>query len=391
MDAGSRDEDSQNNGCAHFVEHMLFKGTASRSSKQIARELDGLGGASNAFTSKENTCLYATVLDSQLPPLISIYSDLFLHSEFKRDEVLRESSVILQELDMVEDTPEELIHDFFAAIIWSGNPLSNTILGTRDNVASMTPERLQEFVNHFYAPENIIIAAAGGLEHNHLVDYVAAEFSDLPKRAASKDFGDSLKRTGPEFLPEQRKIFTRPFEQAHITLGTYGLPAGSPDRYALLLLNILLGGNMSSRLFQEVREKRGLAYSIGSFSESNVDSGQVGIYTGVNPQKVQESIEVITDIVADFARGILQEKDLERAKGFARANLYLSSENMDARMMRLAKNELIFQQQISLSEIDAALVNVNVEEVNNLAGKLFAKPMSGVILGPVNETDVINW
>lgn len=393
VDVGSRDENSLNNGCAHFVEHMLFKGTTSRSPVQIAMELDGLGGASNAFTSKENTCLYATVLDSQLAPLISIYSDLFLHSLFAQDEVVRESSVILQEIDMIEDTPEDQVHDLFAGIIWKGHPLSNTVLGNPDVVSSMTSARLQDFVGRFYSPENIIIAAAGGgLEHNAFVDLVAEQFSLLPSRRVSqkKDRNHSVRKR-PEHLPYQRQIVTRPFEQVHITIGTYGLAAGSPERYALLLLNVLLGGNMSSRLFQEVREKRGLAYSICSFSEAQIDSGQIGIYTGVNPQNVQESIGLIEEIVADFARGSVEESDLERAKGFVRSSLYLSAENMDARMMRLAKNEFIFRQQISLSEVELALAKVTTEEVNDLARRLFAQPMSGLILGPVPEKGVVHW
>jgi predicted Zn-dependent peptidase len=371
---------------------MLFKGTPSRGPEQIARELDGLGGASNAFTSKESTCLYATVLDSQLPALISIYSDLFLHSEFNRDEVLRERSVILQELDMVEDTPEDLVHDLFASMIWAGHPLSNTVLGSRENVSSMTPERLRGFVNGFYSPEKIVIAAAGGLEHDSFVDLLAEKFSTLPQRHPGEISADCRsRRTRPELLAGRREICSRPFEQAHIVLGTYGLPADAPERYALLLLNILLGGNMSSRLFQELREKRGLAYSIGSFTESNIDSGHVGIYTGVNPRNAEESIELIEEIAAGLARGDVLENDLQRAKGYARAGLYLAAENMDSRMMRLAKNEFIFKRQISLAEVDSALARVGVDEVNTLAVELFAEPMSGFILGPISDHGVVNW
>ncbi len=391
VDAGSRDEDGRTNGCAHFVEHMLFKGTAKRSAGQIARELDGLGGASNAFTSKETTCLYATVLDSQLAHLVSIYSDLFLHSEFNQDEVSRECSVILQELDMVEDTPEDLIHDIFASQIWAGHPLSNTVLGTRDNVSSMTPRRLQDFVDSFYAPEKIIIAAAGGVDHDLFVDLLADEFSALPKRGVGKNTAFTQGRVRPVCHANKREVHTRSFEQVNIALGSYGLPAGAPERYAFLLLNILLGGNMSSRLFQEVREKRGLAYSIGSFYESNIDSGHVCIYTGVNPQKVEESIGIIEKIVADLAKGTVRKKDLDRAKAYARSNLYLGAENMDARMMRLAKNEHIFNRHISMTEVDESLANVHVDEINSVAGKILSGSLSGVILGPITEKDVAGY
>ena len=294
IDAGSRDETPAESGCAHFVEHMLFKGTASRSNEDIARQLDRLGGMSNAFTTRENTCLYATVLDDQLGELLSLFAEMLTHSRFAAAEVERERQVILQEIGMVEDSPEDLSHDLFLANLWGDHPLGRTILGQREAVASMTARRLKGFCRRMHVPANLLVAAAGQVDHAALVRLVetalAVSLPEPPAKAGGV----------PRIAPRARSgvaLHPRRFEQTHVILGVEGLPVRSPDRYALNLLNILLGGNMSSRLFQEVREKRGLAYNIYSFVESEGDSGLVGLYTAVAPAALGQALEVIREVV----------------------------------------------------------------------------------------------
>lgn len=385
VDVGSRDENCRTNGTAHFVEHMLFKGTACRNAGQIAQELDGLGGASNAFTSKDSTCLYATVLDSQLPQLMDIYADLFLHSQFNDDEVERERSVILQEIDSVEDAPDDLIHELFSKLIWEGSPLSQTVLGQRQIVAAISSENLKEFIAELYLPKKIIIAAAGHVDHDNFVTMIEKQFSSLGDYRFAKNEGNQNPREVPLAKPPKRQNYIKPLEQEHMVLGTYGLAARSSHLYALSLLNVVLGGNMSSRLFQEVRERRGLAYSVFSFIESNLDCGDISIYTGVNPKTSRKTLAIIEKIVDTLGNGTITAEELLRAKGYARASLYLGAENMDSRMLRLVRNEHIFNRPISFAEVDADIAKVSLLEVNSLAEQLFTRPLSGVFLGPLQE------
>jgi len=380
INTGSRNENSQSNGCSHFVEHMLFKGTPTRTSRQISRQLDALGGASNAFTSREHTCLYATVLDSQLPTLTSICSDLFLNSTFDAKELDRERLVILQEIDMVEDTPEDLIHDLFNSLFWGEHPLGLTVLGSKEVVGGMTSTRLMEYMSQHYTPDRIVVAAAGNLDHEQFVDMVGEHFSVLSPQESSPG-----PKAAPELKPPSSKIFQRDLEQAHVIMGTYGLPLTSEQRYSLTLLNILLGGNMSSQLFQEIREKRGLAYSVYSFGDCLSDTGQLGIYAGVNPDNVKPTIELIQSIVRQLAEAGVSSDELERAKGYARAAMYLSAESMDSRMLRLARNEYGFGRFLPFAEAEEGIAQVSLDDMKGLAHTLFNDQMSMVVLGPISE------
>ncbi len=380
INTGSRDEDEFNNGCAHFVEHMLFKGTKNRTAQQISRELDMLGGMSNAFTSTEHTCLYATVLDSHLEKAVELLTDLFLNSIFSPEEIESERQVILQEIAMVEDTPDDKVHEIFSSLIWPDHPLGYTVLGSSAVVAGITAEVLQEYVRKHYLPERIMIVAAGNVEHESFVDlwrdrFAAIQFSASPQQ-----------RSTPDIAPPSNKVVHKPLEQVHLVIGGRGLPIISEDRYELLLLNIILGGNMSSRLYQEIREKRGLAYSVYSYLVSYSDSGYTGIYLGVDPQSLVEAIELVKKELDQLVSTSVTEEELSRAVDYARVGMYLSSENMEARMTRLGRNELFFNRDIPIDEVAARLVAVNPDALSVVADDVFKGGSYRLsVVGPVDE------
>ena len=310
LDVGSRDEHDLNSGSAHFVEHMLFKGTAQRSAEEIAREFDALGGSANAFTTREHTCLHATVMDSNLANLVEMFTDLLCNSLFAEEEIERERQVILQEIHMVEDVPDDHIHDLFAALLWGIHPLGKTILGSQEIIGAMDARKLLDYVLKNYTTDRIVIAAAGNVAHDEFVDLWQGAFHKYGKT------GDSRKRTKPSLLPAGRKIYTRPLEQVHTILGTYGLSVIDSDRYGYLLLNVLLGGNMSSRLFQEIREKRGLAYSVYSYIAPYTDSGYLAVYLGVEPTSINESLELVAKELHMLQNVPVAQEELGNAKNF---------------------------------------------------------------------------
>lgn len=367
IDVGSRDEHDLNSGSAHFVEHMLFKGTAKRTARQIARELDVLGGAANAFTSRENTCLHATVLDSNLPKVVDLFADLLSNSLFADDEIERERQVILQEINMVEDVPDDHIHDLFAALLWGKHPLGRTILGVQKIVAAMDSRKLQDYVSRYYVADRIVIAAAGNVDHDDFVSLWQDAFATFGNKK-----NDIQKRSKPAVLAAHRKIYSKPLEQVHMLLGTYGLCMVDEARFAYLLLNVLLGGNMSSRLFQEVREKRGLAYSIYSYMASYSDCGYLAIYLGVDRDSVDESIKVIDHEINKLQDMLVSEMELSNAKDFVKSGLFLSMENMEVIMTRIARNEMYFGKYIPLEEVVESIDLVERQDIKKLAGDIFA-------------------
>ena len=382
VDVGSRDELSNISGCAHFVEHMLFKGTSTRDANEIAKELDCLGGMSNAFTSKEATCFYGTVLGHQVDQLVAIIADLLQNSLFLKTEVEKEKQVVLQEISMVEDTPEDLIHDLLAQAIWQGHPLAKPVLGTAPTISSINSDLLSGFVKSHYSPERILIAASGNIDHEALVESVSKQFGKLsPVDAANSRL--RFERVKPEQISPQMIVKKKPLEQAHLLFSTYCPPINDPTRYEIALLNVLLGGNMSSRLFQELREKQGLAYSIYSFVDAMSDSGTLAIYAGVGPKSVQKASQMINDVVKSLNETITKD-EVDRARDYARTGIFLASESMEARMTRLAKSELYFERYYSLEEVDQELSNVTHERICVVAESLFETPMTSVMLGPVD-------
>ena len=384
VDVGARDEQPDNNGSAHFVEHMLFKGTASRTAQDIAQEFDTLGGMSNAFTSGETTSYYATVLDDQMERLIGLMGDIFQNSLFAEEEVVREREVVLQEMSMVEDTPDDRIHELFTGGLWGEHPLGYTVLGRREVVAAMDSAGLREYMRQQYTPEKIVIAASGNVDHK--------QFCHLWQEQMGGLMGPNTgtRRQPPPVLAPVRKLHRKNLEQAHLVLGSYGLPLVAPERYTLYLLHVLLGGNMSSRLFQEVREKAGLAYSIYSYLSSFTDSGYLGVYLGVDPAAVNKAMALVVREIKRLRQSTVSETKLSRAKDYAKAGIFLSAENMESRMTRIARNELTFGRYISFDEVAEGFDQVRPADIAELAELLFSRPLSATVLGPLKVKD-IDW
>jgi predicted Zn-dependent peptidase len=379
---GSRDEQENESGLTHFIEHMLFKGTQKRSALEIAKQLDAVGGMSNAFTSKENTCFHAKVLDTHLPLVVEILSDIFLQSVFDQVEVEREREVILQEINMVEDTPDEYVHILFNKNFWDGNPLGRPIFGNVQTVRSFTREMILSYLNRGYHPDRIVLTAAGNVNHQEFLELVGPAFSSI------KRHGHSLDRTPPR-ANSRVDLYPRDIEQIHLCLGTRGTSLLEKERYCCSILNVILGGSMSSRLFQEVRERRGLAYSIYSFLSSHTDAGMMGIYGAVRPDNIKETLELIRQELSRFKGEPISDTELRAAKEHIKGGIYLAAENTDNRMSRLAKNEIIFERFVTYEEIEAGLERVTVEDVQALAQEIFRpEVMSLVLLGQVNGVDV---
>jgi predicted Zn-dependent peptidase len=386
LDVGSRDEHDLNSGSAHFVEHMLFKGTTKRSAQDIAREFDVLGGSANAFTTRENTCLHATVLDSNLPKLVELFIDLLENSLFADEEIGREQQVIMQEINMVDDMPDDHIHDLFAGLLWANHPLGKTILGSHEIVAAMDSKKLHEYVQKYYTTGKIVIAAAGKVEHDDFVALWQDAFENFDRES-----DPVLKRITPPLLPAKRKIYLKPLEQAHILLGTHGLPVVDKDRFGYLLLNVLLGGNMSSRLFQEIREKRGLAYSIYSYISSYSDCGYLAVYLGVDKGAVNESLSLITHELSVLQKTSVPEQELMNAKDFMKSSLFLSMENMEAIMTRIARNEMCFGKYIPFADLVESIERFTEEDIQRLAQKIFGnQELTFTAIGPLEKAG-LEW
>jgi predicted Zn-dependent peptidase len=379
VNVGARDETDEQSGLSHFIEHMIFKGTARRSAYQIAKEFDAIGGHTNAFTAMEHTCYHAKVLDSHMETMVDILTDIFLNSTFEPQEVERERPVIFQEIGMVEDAPEEYVHLLAGYNFWGDHPLGRSILGTRENVLNFDSRTIKEYFHRFYHPERIIIAVCGNVDHDRLVELVGPAFRSIVN-------GQNLpERCGPVLAPCMR-TYHRALEQVHICLSTLGLSITDPRRFAFSLLNTLLGGNMSSRLFQEIREQRGLAYSVYSFISSHADTGLFGIYTGVHPDNVRLTIELIVQAMNNICRTPISAAELQDAKEYTKGNLILAAESVDNQMVRLAQNEIHFNDYITLERVIEQIEAVTAEEIQDLARTLFKTEQSSVtILGPVDE------
>jgi len=379
VNVGARDETDEQNGLSHFIEHMIFKGTARRDAYQIAKEFDAIGGHTNAFTAMEHTCYHAKVLDSHMETMVDILADIFLNSAFDPQEIERERPVIFQEIGMVEDAPEEYVHLLAGHNFWGDHPLGRSILGTRENILNFDSQTIKEFFRRFYHPERIVIAVCGNADHDRIVDLVGPAFGSIIK-------GQSLpERCSPRIKPCMR-AHNRTLEQVHICLSTLGLSITDPRRFAFSLLNTLLGGNMSSRLFQEIREKRGLAYSVYSFISSHVDTGLFGIYTGVHPDNVRQAIELIVQTMNNICRTPISATELQDAKEYTKGNLILAGENVDNQMVRLAQNEIHFNDYIPIEWVIDQIEAVTAEDIQKLAQTLFkTEQSSATILGPVDE------
>lgn len=379
VSAGARDERLAESGLSHLIEHMIFKGTARRSAFDIAKQFDAIGGHSNAFTSLEHTCFHAKVMDVHLPTMVDILSDIFLNSVFDGGELEKERAVILQEIGMVEDSPEDCIHVLAGANLWADHPLGRSILGTPANLLGFDTGAIRGFFNRLYQPGRIVIAAAGNFEHNRIVDLVGPVFAALPAGTHALDRQvpvDSFRVQGHD----------KELEQLHLCFNGRGLPTTDPARFTLALLNTILGGNMSSRLFQEVRERRGLAYSVYSFLSSYQDTGMMGIYAGVDPRQCLEVIDVVLDQLDTLTRTPVGAAELADAKQFAIGGLMLAAESNDNQMVRLAQGQINFGTHISLDQIVAGIEAVTAADILDLAARLFGNTkMALTLLGPLPD------
>ncbi|MCG6974404.1 MAG: insulinase family protein [Desulfobacterales bacterium] len=384
VNVGGRDESFSESGMSHFIEHMIFKGTQKRTAFQIAKEFDAVGGQTNAFTSTENTCYHAKVMDAHMETMVDILSDIFLNSLFDEREVENERTVILQEIGMAEDSPDEYIHILSGMNFWSGNALGRSVLGNRENVSRFDSGGIKRFFHRFYQPERIVISAAGNLDHSRFMDIAGPAFESIRP-------GDPFpRRSAPD---EQRTVnlHYKELEQVHICLGTKGLSITDPRRFAYSLMNTILGGNMSSRLFQEIREKRGLAYSVYSYVSSFVDTGMVGAYAGVAPANIKQSIQLILKEIFKIKEMRVDASELHYAKEFTKGNLMLASESNDNQMVRMAQNETHFGRYVPLEEIINNIDAVTEDDILQLAEDLFQdNRFSVTILGPVDDKHLLD-
>ena len=380
--AGSRNEMKSENGVFHFTEHMIFKGTENRSSFQIAKELDAIGGLSNAFTGKEHTCFHARVLGEHFVDLADILSDIFLHSTFNVDDLERERQVILQEISMMEDAPDDHIHVLFNRLFWADHPIGMSVLGDEKSVSAIERETIVRYINNFYVPERILVAGAGNVDHQSLVSYFEPLFSQLePGNAYPKN---DIPRSSASVSLKYRDL-----EQVHICLGGEAPSQLSDKRFACAVLNTILGGNMSSRLFQEIRENRGLAYAVYSFLSSYSDAGLLGVYVATDPQNVNPVLKATQDVIKKICKGEISKSDLAAAVDHLIGGIYLSSESADNRMMRIAKNEFVFKKYVSYEELVSKLQQVTVDEVVEVANDIFQDgTVSLSTLGPIREDDL---
>ncbi len=381
VNVGARDETQTESGLSHFIEHMIFKGTKTRTAFQIAREFDAIGGYTNAFTSMENTCYHAKVMGSHLDTMVDILSDIFLNSLFDRREVERERPVILQEIGMTEDNPDEYVHQLSAKTFWGDNPLGRSILGSRENLLNFDADNIKDFFHRFYQPERIVISAAGDLSHDGLTGLIRRSFESIQP-------GNGF----PERLPPRGhfgiEMQTRSIEQTHFCICAQGLPATEPRRFALSLLNTILGGNMSSRLFQEIREKRGLAYSVYSFINSYLDAGMLGVYAGVDPANIAEAIRVVVSELRKLVSQPVSRTELQAAKEFTKGSLFLASESNDNQMVRLAQGEFNFGYYQSIEQIVENIEQVTTDDIRDLAVDLFQPTsLSLTMLGPAFDME----
>lgn len=376
LQRGSRHEGDENAGIAHFTEHMLFKGTSTRSAEEIAQQVDSIGGQLDAFTAKECASYYIKVLDEHLPRAVDLIADLLLRPAFRDDDILREKKVIIEEIKMVEDIPDDLVHEMFAESFWPNHPLGRSILGSPESVNGISVESLRTFFEQAYVGGNFVIAAAGNLEHEAVRDLIDRAFAGLASMGVPID--ERPPTPQPGLVQREKEI-----EQSHLCLGTHGYSQTHDDRYASYLLNTVLGSSMSSRLFQNIREKRGLAYAVSSSLESYRDVGTLTIYAGCDAAVVPEVVDLVVAELRNLREYPLPEDELQRAKDHLKGNLVLGLESTASRMSQLARSEIYFGRQVDLEENLSGLDRVTADDVQRVATDLFGDgELAATVLGP---------
>ncbi|KIL50520.1 zinc protease [Jeotgalibacillus alimentarius] len=375
---GSRDENTENNGISHFIEHMLFKGTKERSARKIAEEFDRIGGHVNAFTSKEYTCFYAKVLDNHAKHALDVLSDMFFNSVYDPEELEKEKNVVLEEIKMYEDTPDDIVHDLLGEAVYGKHPLGYPILGTESTLKSFTSDDLKKYVYEMYRPEDVVISAAGNIGPEFIKE-IESLFGDYTSSTEDKKDHDL-----PEFhythLSRRKET-----EQAHLCLGFDGLPIGHEDTYSLIVLNNVLGGSMSSRLFQDVREDKGLAYSVFSYHSAHRDSGLLTIYAGTGAEQLDALYDTIQSTLLKLKADGLTADELDSSKEQLKGNLVLGLESTNARMSRNGKNELMLGRHRSMDELIEKIDLVSESSVKNVADRILGGNFASSVISPQGE------
>ena len=379
---GSRHETAEQSGIAHFVEHMLFKGTATRTAEDIAQAIDSIGGQLDAFTAKEYASYYIKVLDEHLPLALDILSDIVLNPAFSADDVEREKKVVIEEIKMVEDTPDDLVHELFTQGFWENHPLGRPILGTKETVESFTSDSLREYFDRAYTAKNLIVSAVGNLDHERVRGLVAEKFGSLTEP------GETFVDRAPEVVPKIQ-VRNKDLEQSHLCVGVSSYPQNHDDRYSSYVLNTLLGGSMSSRLFQNVREKRGLAYAVFSGLSAYRDAGSFTVYAGCANEAVGEVIDLVVEELRGIKQAPVPDAELQRSKDHLKGSLMLSLENTANRMSHLARQEIYFDRQFGLDETLTGIERVTAQDVQRVALDLFKNgSLAATVLGNVNGLEI---
>lgn len=385
VNAGSRNEIGSHMGAAHYLEHLLFKGTNHRSALDISSSVEAVGGDINAFTSKEHTCYYARVLSQDLPLAIDVLCDVVTDAVLRHEDIEAERGVILEEIAMVDDDPSDLVHDQFSSVLFGDTPLGRPILGTEATISAIKRESIVDFYRAHYQPESLVIAIAGNVDHAEAVRLAEAALAQAStgqfgRRSPRPPLSNYVKTVSVTSL-----LDSRPTEQAHVVLGTHGLVRGDNRRYTAAVLSTALGGGMSSRLFQSVREQRGLAYSVYSYGQSFSDTGLFGIYAGCIPSKLETVLDVCKAELDEFVAHGITSDELIRAKGQVKGATVLGQEDTSARMTRLGKSEIHGEPLLSIPEVLARVDNVTTSNVNDLAGDLFSPELALSVIGPYDR------
>ena len=379
VETGSRVEPEPLGGISHLIEHLVFKGTASRSAEAIARAIDSVGGHMDAFTSKEHTCFYVRVLDEHLPLAVELLTDILRHPLFAADDIEKEKAVVLQEIKMVEDTPDDLIHDLFAERVWADHPLGRPILGQWEVVKGFDRDTVLGYFEREYVPSRIVVAVAGNAEHERVADLFAAGFEGWNRPA------EPHRLTPPAIHPGVHTV-QKPLEQVHLVMGLPGVPDTAPERHALYLLNDILGGSMSSRLFQEIRERQALAYSVHSGQQAYRDTGLFYVYAGTDPANFGKVMHALMKEIRSLKKDGVTAEELRRSKDHLKGSLMLSLESTSSRMDRLARHEMRFGAFMSMDQVLAAIDAVRMEDVDALIHRVLdEEQLSLMTLGAVNR------
>jgi predicted Zn-dependent peptidase len=382
VNVGSRDEAPATAGASHFLEHLLFKGTTSRTALEISSSIESVGGEMNAFTSKEYTCFYARVIDTDLPMAIDVVSDLITSSIVTALDVDAERKVVLEEIAMRDDDPSDLVHDLFSDTYYGDTPIGRPILGTIKSINEMSRNTVFNYYKKKYKPSDLVVAVAGNIKHKRVVAMV--------EEALSRDNFLDIAGT-PNIRPNTPikrgpqtpvGLMYRKTEQAHMLYGMEGVARADERRFAMGVLSAALGGGMSSRLFQEIREKRGLAYSVYAYSQQFAGSGTLGFYAGCNPTKAVEVVEIIREVLSDVADNGMTHEEIERAKGAVRGSLVLSQEDSGSRMSRIGKNEIVYGQVMDFDDILKAISRVSAQDIREIAGEYLTKTPTLALVGP---------